>query len=120
MAEAYTLTSARSRLGELVNRARFGRERVILTEHGTPVAALISVDELAELQAAADAADIAAAARVTAAGHPGIPHEEVMAAFDALDAADHADSPEQARTILAPYSSLLDQVRHGVGSAGER
>jgi antitoxin YefM len=53
------LTSARSRLGELVNRARFGRERVILTEHGTPVAALISVEELAELQARADAADIA-------------------------------------------------------------
>jgi prevent-host-death family protein len=76
-------------LGELVNRARFGREQVILTEHGTPVAALISVDELAELQATADATDIATAARVKAAGHPGIPHEEVMAAFDALDAADH-------------------------------
>jgi prevent-host-death family protein len=111
MAEAYPLTSARSRLGELVNRARFGRERVILTEHGTPVAALISVDELTELQATADAADIAAAARVKAAGHPGIPHEEVMAAFDALDAADHADSLAQAQTVLAPHSSLLNLVR---------
>ena len=115
MAEAYPLTSARARLGELVNRARFGRERVILTEHGTPVVALISVDDLAELQATADAADIAAAARVKAEGHLGIPHEEVMAAFDALDAADHADSPEQAKTILAPHASLLDQVRHAAG-----
>jgi hypothetical protein len=32
MDDAYTLTNARSRFGELVNRARFGRERVILTE----------------------------------------------------------------------------------------
>jgi len=120
MAEAYPLTSARSRLGELVNRARFGRERVILTEHGTPVAALISVDELAELQATADAVDIAAAARVKAEGHLGIPHEDVMSMFDALDEADHADSPEQARTILAPHASLLDQVQHGVGGDEER
>ena len=120
MAEAYPLTSARSRLGELVNRARFGRERVILTEHGTPVAALISVDELAELQATADAADVATAARVKAAGQAGIPHEEVMAALDALDAADHADSPEQVKSILAPHSSLLDQVRHGTGGDDER
>jgi prevent-host-death family protein len=120
MTEVYPLTNARSRLGELVNRARFGRERVILTEHGTPVAALISVDELAELQATADEADIAVAARVKAAGHSGIPHEEVMAAFDALDAADHADSSEQAKAILAPYSSLLDQVRHGMGGDEER
>lgn len=42
-------------MGELVNRARFGRERVILTEHGTPLAAIISVEELTELQAAVDA-----------------------------------------------------------------
>jgi prevent-host-death family protein len=64
MSDAYTLTNARSRLGELVNRARFGRERIILTEHGAPVAAIISVEELAELQAAVDDADIAAAAAV--------------------------------------------------------
>jgi prevent-host-death family protein len=55
MAEVFPLTAARSRLGELVNRARFGRERVILTEYGTPVAALISVDELAESPIQAEA-----------------------------------------------------------------
>jgi hypothetical protein len=57
---------------------------------------------------------------VKAAGHPGIPHEEVMGAFDALDAADHTDSPEQAETTLAPHSSLLDQVRHDAGGNQER
>ena len=48
VADAYTLTNARSRFGELVNRARFGRERIVLTEHGKPVAAIIRVEELAE------------------------------------------------------------------------
>ena len=107
MDDAYTLTNARSRFGELVNRARFGRERVILTEHGTPVAAIISVEELAELQGAVDAADIAAAAAVKAAGETGIPHVQVLAALDAMDAADLANSVEEAKTILAPHAGVL-------------
>jgi len=103
----YTLTNARSRCGELVNRARFGRERIVLTEHGKPVAAIISVEELAELQAAADAADLAAAATVRSSGHPGLAHEQVMAAIDALDAADQAGTPALAAAILAPHSPVL-------------
>jgi prevent-host-death family protein len=108
MADAYTLTNARSRFGELVNRARFGRERIVLTEHGKPVAAIISVEELAELQAAVDAADLAAARAVMATGHPSLPNDQVMAALDALDAADQADSPDQAAAILAPHAAVLD------------
>lgn len=107
MDDTYTLTNARSRFGELVNRARFGRERVILTEHGTPVAAIISVEELAELQAAVDAADIAAAVAVKATGESGIPHENVLAVLDALDAADVAGSAEQAEAVLAPHAGVL-------------
>jgi prevent-host-death family protein len=94
-------TTARSRFGELVNRARFGHERVILTEHGTPVAVIISVDELAEMQAVVDAADLAATAAVRATGQTGIPHEQVMSAMDALDAADEADPPEAAQVVHA-------------------
>jgi prevent-host-death family protein len=107
MADTYTLTNARSRLGELVNRARFGREQIVLTEHGKPVAAIISVEELAELQSAADAADVAAANAVSSAGHRGLPHEQVMAALDALDAAEHAQTREQADALLAPHSAVL-------------
>ncbi|MGH3238700.1 MAG: type II toxin-antitoxin system Phd/YefM family antitoxin [Streptosporangiaceae bacterium] len=40
------MEQASSRLGELVDRARHGHERVVLTEHGQPAAVLISVDEL--------------------------------------------------------------------------
>ena len=108
MADAYTLTNARSRFGELVNRARFGRERIVLTEHGKPVAAIISVEELAELQAALDSADLVAAQSVLAADQPSFPHEKVMAALDAMDAADQAETAEQAAAILKPHSAVLD------------
>ena len=107
MADAVPLTSARSRLGELVKRARYGRERLVITEHGKPVAAIISVDELAELQAAADAADIALAQRVRASSAVGIPHEQVTAAMEALDAAEDADSPDAAARLLAPHAEVL-------------
>lgn len=110
MADAYPLTAARSRLGELVNRARYGRERIILSEHGTPVAAIISVDELDEMQAALDAADVALAHRVIEAGQPGVPHEQVMAAFDALDQADRANTAAEAEEILRPHKALLERA----------
>jgi hypothetical protein len=44
---------------------------VILTEHGAPVVAIISMDDLAELQAAADTVDVALAERIMAEGKPG-------------------------------------------------
>lgn len=91
-----------------MNRARFGRERIVLTEHGKPVAAIISVEELAELQEGVDAADLAAASAVRSAGHPGLADEQVVAALDALDAADQAGTPALAAAILAPHSLVLE------------
>ena len=81
--------------------------RIILTEHGAPGAAIISVEELGELQAAVDAADITVAAEVKASAQAGIPHDQVMAALDALDASDQANSAAQAEVILAPHSPVL-------------
>lgn len=109
MAMTFTLTAARSKLGELINRAVYGQEPVIITEHGREVAAIISVEELAALRAAADAAELRMAQRVAASGDPGVPHHLVMAAMDALDAADHA-SPDEARRILAPHADLLTRA----------
>jgi prevent-host-death family protein len=99
MVFAVTLANARTHLGELVNRTRFGGERVILTEHGRPVAALISVDELAELEAACDAAGLVAVASPPSGVTGGIPHEQVIAALDALDVLDAADSCEPAESL---------------------
>jgi len=109
MAMTFTLTAARSKLGELINRAVYGQEPIIITEHGREVAAIISVEELAALRAISDAADLRMAQRVAASDDPGVPHSAVMAAMDALDAADQADSDE-ARRILARHADLLSRA----------
>jgi prevent-host-death family protein len=117
MAITFSLTTARSRLGELVNRAVYGQEPVIITEHGREVAAIISMEELAALRAATDAADLRLAQRVAASRDPGVPHDAVMAAMDALDAADHA-TPDEAERILASHVDLLHraaQAEHLLG-----
>jgi DNA-binding transcriptional MerR regulator len=59
-------------------------------------------------QAAADAADLALAARVRAARHAGFSHEQVVAAIDALDRADQAASPAEAEAILRQHAGVLD------------
>jgi prevent-host-death family protein len=109
MAMSFTLTAARSRLGELVNRAVYGQNPIIITEHGREVAAIISMEELAALRAATDAADLRLAQRVAASNDPGVSHDAVMAAMDDLDAADHA-TPGEAERILAPHIDLLDRA----------
>ncbi len=51
MDESYSLTSARTHLGELVSRARYSHRPVAITEHGKPSVALINIDDLADLPA---------------------------------------------------------------------
>jgi prevent-host-death family protein len=111
MALTFPLTVARTRLGELVSRARFGQEPVILTEHGREVAAIISVEELADLRSAAAAADLRTAQAIASDGDPGVPHEQLMAALDALDATDDASSPAEATRLLTPHAELLALLR---------
>lgn len=42
---------ARDCLGDLINRALYGAERFVLTRHGKPAAALVSIDDLSTLEA---------------------------------------------------------------------
>lgn len=56
-----TITAARSNFSEFINRAQYGHERVVLTSHGQPAAAIISIEDLELLQALEDSIDIAAA-----------------------------------------------------------
>ena len=44
-----TMTQLRQGLGELVNRAAYGGDRVILVSHGAPRAAIISIEDLHHL-----------------------------------------------------------------------
>ena len=85
MDESYSLTSARSHLGELVSRARYSHRPVAITEHGKPSVAIINVDDLADLEDRAALADHYAA---RLAGRGGVRLADLDAALDQMDADD--------------------------------
>ncbi|MEV1114366.1 type II toxin-antitoxin system Phd/YefM family antitoxin [Actinosynnema sp. NPDC049800] len=76
------ISEARDHLGDLVSRVEHAAERAVLTRHGKPVAAVISMDDLHRLEAAEDEADLAAARAALASAGPRVPHHEVLAEFD--------------------------------------
>jgi prevent-host-death family protein len=85
MDEAYSLTSARTHLGELVSRARYSHRPVTITEHGKPSVAIINIDDLADLE---DRAALAADYAARLAGRGGVPLADLGAALDRMDAAE--------------------------------
>lgn len=52
MAFEVPVTQARSDLAELVNRVAYSGDRVVLTRHGKPLAALVSPSDLERLEQA--------------------------------------------------------------------
>lgn len=74
------ISEARDRLGEVVSRAEHAHERTVLTRRGKPVAVVISLDDLRELEAAEDETDLAAA-REALADPDRVPHREVLAEY---------------------------------------
>lgn len=73
------VTEARDQLGELVNRAAYSGERIVLTRHGRAVAALVPIAMLQQLEDAEDAADLVAAREAAGEGGPNVPHAQVLA-----------------------------------------
>lgn len=47
--ETVPIVKARDILGELANRAGYGRERFVLTRRGKPIAAIVGAEDLARL-----------------------------------------------------------------------
>lgn len=75
------ISAARGHLGEIVSRAEHAQERTVLTRHGKAVAAVISIEDLRELEAAEDEADLAAAREALASGERRVSHAEVLAEY---------------------------------------
>ena len=50
MAHEVPVTQARAELAELINRVVYGGERVVVTRHGKPLAALVSAADLRRLE----------------------------------------------------------------------
>lgn len=78
----YTLTTARTHLGELVAQARHTHRPVTISEHGKPVVALINIDDLADLE---DRAALAGHYADKAAGRGGASLDQLDAALDRMD-----------------------------------
>lgn len=70
-------------LGELVAQARQSHRPVTISQDGKPVAALINIDDLADLE---DRAALAAHLADKAAGRDGIGLNELDTALDRIDA----------------------------------
>jgi prevent-host-death family protein len=78
----YPLAAAQTHLDELVAEARQSHRPVTISENGRPVAALINIDDLADLE---DRAALAAHLADKAAGHGGVSLGELDAALDRID-----------------------------------
>jgi prevent-host-death family protein len=56
---ALAMSKAREEFSEMVNRAAFAKERVMIERHGKPVAAMVPVEDVELLQAFEDRMDLA-------------------------------------------------------------
>ncbi|MCE7005209.1 type II toxin-antitoxin system Phd/YefM family antitoxin [Kibdelosporangium philippinense] len=75
------ISEARDHLGEVVAKVEHAHERTVLTRHGRPVAALVSIEDLRRLEAVEDEADLAAAREALASTEPRTAHRDVLAEF---------------------------------------
>ncbi len=51
MLESLSVAEAKSRFSELLGRVSIGKERFVIKKHGKPVGAIISLEDLAQLEA---------------------------------------------------------------------
>ena len=73
-----TVREVRASLADVLNRAAYGGERVVIRRNGKPVAALISVEDLQLLEKLEDWADVQDAKEALAEGDELIPFEDVI------------------------------------------
>ena len=75
--------AARDKFAEVLNRAAFGKERVILTRRGNPLVAVVPIEDVELLEELEDRADAEAARAALAAwraeGSPSVSLDEVLA-----------------------------------------
>lgn len=62
--DTLSIVELRNNLADTLNRVAYGGERLVFARRGKPVAALVSPEDLAALEAAEDANDVQAAKRV--------------------------------------------------------
>ena len=75
-----TVADAKNHFSDVLRRAEYGGERVIVERHGKPVAAIVSTEDLRQLEAAENAVDLrdAQAALAEAKERGTIPLDAVL------------------------------------------
>lgn len=81
--ETLSTGAARDKFAEVLNRAAFGKERVVLTRRGKPLVAVVPIEDVELLEALEDRADAeqarAALTAWRAEGSPSASLDEVLA-----------------------------------------
>lgn len=92
-----TVAEAKNRFSDVLRRAEYGGERIVVERHGKPVAAIVSTDDLRRLEASDDAADLrdARAALAEARDAGTVPLERVLRKYG-LDHLLAGPAPESA------------------------
>jgi prevent-host-death family protein len=89
MTREVAVTQARDELADLINHVAYGNERIVLTRHGKPVAALVSPDDLAWLKQR-DGEQVT----LTSTGHTTEPQSSAGAPGPLRIAAEHRAPPQ--------------------------
>ncbi len=74
-----SVSTARSKFQELLNRVGFGRERILVERRGKPIAAIISIEDLKRLEAIEDALDSAKLRRAVEENESFVTLESIVA-----------------------------------------
>ena len=106
-----TVADAKNHFSDLLRRAEYGGERVIVERHGKPVAVIVSTDDLKRLEALEDVSDLhdAKAALKEAAEHGTIPLDAVLLkhGLDHLIQPHRATAARGGRTVPAKQRNLV-------------
>ena len=76
-----SVSQARDGFAELVNRAAYKEERVIITRRGRAIAALVPIEDVAYLERLEDEYDLKVAEEARAEGGETIPWEDIEKEF---------------------------------------
>jgi prevent-host-death family protein len=78
---ALTVSEAKAKFSELINRAAYGHERIVVGSHGKPKVAIISIEDLDRLEDLEDAQSVREGLEEEKRGEL-IPWEEARAMLD--------------------------------------
>ena len=81
LSQAISTSEARERFSDLINRASYGQERIILTRRGKPVAAVVPFEDVEWMEEVEDEEDMEAvkeAKEELARGGKTIPLDELL------------------------------------------